>query len=350
MIQFPETAAAEWKAVADAANKPKELRRRVAHEVKVEQEVEVLRRRHEAKVLFQQELEEADIPTLTLGTVADYLANPANTVEDMIEGVMKKNGLCIVLGPSGVGKTTNALQMIHSLLTGDDWLGQKVPQISGSVGLLSYDQDAALSVNWLSRTGLPHDRVSVVNANGIGNPLHVPKYRKQIADAWRAANVEVVVVDSFSASFVGMDQNDAGATMAYYKDIKKFAMTEVGAKALIVIVHSTAGSPEKPRGSTVHNDVADSMVVVAKHKSGKRQVSMGKYREGLGQAAMEPVLITAPDSVTHLVSVDLAEMALDGMHIPASVAAQVQFPDLPESINKPDTDSEDEEIDKEDDL
>lgn len=342
MIQFPETVAREWASVAHIINARASVKKRIDRGVQVETAVEKMKINHEAKILFQQELDTEMTPNLIIGTLAEYLAQPNASPSDLIEGVAKDKGLCILLGPSGAGKTTLALQMVHSILTGDDWLGQKVDPIIGSAGVMSYDQDATISANWMSRAGTPVDRVSMVNANGMGNPLGVPKFREQIVNAWRAAKVEVVVIDSFSASFVGHDQNDAGATQAYYRDMKQFALTEVGAKTLIVIVHSTDNNPLKPRGSTVHKDVADSIVAVTVEPTLQRKIQMAKYRAGLNQKEMTPVIVGKPDDVTHLVSLDPGAMSLAGLPIPPSVGATM-FPPLPATHETPDTESEEEE-------
>jgi hypothetical protein len=166
--------------------------------------------------------------------------------------------------------------------------------------------------------------------------------RAQIVAAWKAMNVETVMIDSFSASFFAHDQNDAGLTMAHYRDLIKFALTEVGAKSLIVIVHSTEGSPHKARGSTVHHDVADTIVAVEGTGLDPRKVSMVKYRAARGQVMMPPVIVTAPDDVTHLVSLDLGEMTLAGLHLPAGAAAAA-FTDVPDTYETPDTDSEEDD-------
>lgn len=343
MIQFPETAQAEWKIVAEAANATTELKLRIERETQVERELERLRIRHGAGLLFQQELDADQTPSLEMGTLADYKANPAAAPVDLIDGVIKDNSLCIMIGPSGSGKSTLALQALHSLATGDKWLSQTTIQISGGVGVLSYDMDASMVMDWMS--GFPNvdpSKVSVVNAYKRGNPLGVPQMRAQIAAAWKALGVEIVVLDSFSASFFGHDQNDAAATMQHYRDMKLFALTEVGARALIVIAHSTEGSPHKARGSSVHHDVADSIVSVeVDSKTQLRAVRMVKYRAARGQHQMLPVVVTAPDDVTHLVSLDLGAMTLAGMQLPPGAIAGAFA--LPNPTEAPDTDSEYEE-------
>lgn len=342
MIQFPETAAAEWQIVADAANAKTTMRRRLELDSLVERAVEKLRINHEAKEIFQQEIDAENTPPLEMVTLASY--TPAAAPVDMIEGVMKEDGLCVVLGPSGSGKSTVALQMLHSLMSGNDWLGQPVKPIMGSVGVLSYDMEAGMIMDWMS--GFPNidpHRVSVVNAHKRGNPVGVPAMRRQIASTWRAMNVEAVVLDSFSASFFGHDENDAAATMAHYRDMKMFALTEVGAKALIVIVHSTEKSPLKARGSTVHKDTSDTMVaVVSDLDTGKRTVSVEKYRAARGQQMMSPVIVGAPDDVTHLVDLDTGAMALAGLPIPPGYSAQLF---TPEPYETPETESDTESED-----
>lgn len=342
MIQFPETAITEWTVVEQAANAEHNLRRRIHRDTEVERETTKLIIRHEAKLAFDRTISEAET-VLEMTTLANYKANPAAAPVDMIDGVLKANGLCVVIGPSSSGKSTMALQMLHSLMTGDDFLDQPAKPIMGSVGIMSYDMDAAMMLDWMS--GFPaidYNKVSVVNAYKRGNPLAVPQMRTQIAAAWQAMNVEVVVIDSFSASFFGSDQNDAASTMAHYRDLIKFGLTEVGAKALIVIAHSTESSPHKIRGSTVHHDVADTIMAMEGTGLEPRKVSMVKYRAALGQAMMSPVMVGAPDSVTHLVDVDTGAMTMAGMNLPPSRAGAALFP---ETHSDPDTESDDEDVD-----
>lgn len=342
MIRFPETAQAEWQVVADAAEAESRLRKRIQHDTEVERETQRLRVRHEAALMFQSELDAEQTPVLEMVTLANY-QSAASAPVDLIEGVLKQDGVCLMLGPSGSGKSTVGLQMLHSLMTGDDWLGQPTKPIMGSVGVMSYDMDAAMMMDWM--VGFPNinpSKVSVVNAYKRGNPLGVPAMRAQIAQAWRTMNVETVMIDSFSASFFGHDQNDAATTQAHYRDLIKFGLTEVGAKSLIVIVHSTEGSPHKARGSSVHHDVADSIVSVEGTGVEPRKIRMVKYRAARGQAQMNPVVVTAPDSVTHLVELDFGAMQLAGMQLPAGAAAQA-FTAMPEPSEAPDTESDEED-------
>ncbi len=351
MIQFPETAATEWKIIADAAQATTSLRQRLERDTLVERAVETLRIRHEANLLFQNELDADLTPVLEMSTLSSFKANPTAGPTDLIEGVIKDNSLCIMMGPSGSGKSTLALQITYCLMTGTPFLGQPVQQISGAAGVLSYDMDGSLTMDWMSGfPGVDPDKVSVVNAHKRGNPLGVAALRAQIADAWKAMGVEVVVLDSFGASFFAHDQNDAATTMAHYRDMMLFALTEVGAKTLIVIAHSTEGSPHKARGSSVHHDVADSIVSVAEDPNGKRGVRMVKYRQhrlasGTMSTQMTPVVIGAPDDVTHLVDLDLGAMTLAGLSLPPGSAAAA-FTALPEPTEAPDTDSDEREEDE----
>ena len=338
MVKFPETALREWTIIADAAGEKDRLRHQIDRDARVAVEVERLMVRHEASEAFQQALDAAQTPPLDMQTLTHYKLNPAQAPADLIDGVLKEEGLCVVLGPSGTGKSTLALQMAHSLLSGTSWLGQATSQIQGGVGIMSYDMDASLVFDWAS--GMPNvdsDKISVVNSYRRGNPLSVREQREQIAATWRAANTEVIIIDSFSASFFGHDQNDAAATMNHYRDLKLFALTECGATSVVVITHSTEGSPHKARGSSVHHDVADSMVSVVKEDTGSRTVQVVKYRAARGQTQMKPVVVTAPDSVTHLVGLDYGAMALAGMELPPGA----MFKPLPKPIDAPDFEGDD---------
>lgn len=339
MIEFPETAQREWDAIHYRENARVEFEKSVRVEARVDGELENLRVRYMAKILHEQELS-AEQTVLDMGTLANHLANPVSAAQDLIEGVVKDNGLCILSGPSGAGKSTLVLQMLHSVMSGDPWLGQSVKPIMGSVGIMSFDMDAGIVYDWMS--GYPNidpHKVSVVNAHKQGNPLAVPELRKQIVTAWKNMNVEVVVIDSFSASFFGHDQNDAASTMAHYRDLKAFALRETGARAVIIIAHSTPDSPNKIRGSSVHHDVADSIVAVENdEKTGNRSVRMVKYRALRGQHQMKEVCIGAPDPVTHLVDLDLGAMTLKGLSHPANVTAM--FPDEEEPNEVPEVQDE----------
>lgn len=336
MIQFPETAQTEWEVVADAAQAEDRLRERIQHETEVEKETSRLRVRHFANQAFQQELDADSTPVLEMASLASYKSMGVAPVA-IVEGVINMDGVCLMLGPSGSGKSTLGLQMVHSMLTGDDWLGQPTKPLMGGAGIMSYDMDGAMVVDWMS--GFPNmdaAKVSIVNAYKRGNPLGVAPMRAQIVAAWKAMNVEVVVIDSFSASFFGHDQNDAASVQAHYRDLTKFALTEVGAKALIVIVHSTQSSPDKARGSTVHHDVADSIVAVSGTGVEERHVRMVKYRASMGATQMNPVVLTPPDSVTHLVDLDTGAMTLAGY--PASSATGGDL--FPATFDDPDTETE----------
>lgn len=321
MIQFPETAVREWNGVAARVEKSITVRQKVEREVQVANEVEKHWVRHESKLAFEQSLAASETPPLEIGFLEDYLSNPATIPSDIIEGVVKEGGLTLVLGPSGAGKSTIALQLVHAMFTGTPFLHQQVQTpMTGGFGAISYDMDASMLTNWMSGwpTNFMQGSVSVVNAHKSGNPLAVPMYRQQIVDVWRSINTEVVLIDSFSASFTGSDQNDAAATMAHYRDLKKFALTEVGAKSLIVVVHASPGSATKARGSTVHQDVADSILSIEKVESkdpadpnsGFRRLTMAKYREmaNSGVVEMPPIMIGKPDPTTHLVKEHVGNM------------------------------------------
>lgn len=351
-IKFPETAASEWQIIADAANASTQLRLRLERDTHVESALEKLRIKHEAQVQFDAELQASETPDLDMMTLADYLVNPlVNGPQPLIEGVLNDDSVCLMLGPSRSGKSTLALQMLYCLATGQSFLDQPVTKLAGSFGILSYDMPGGLMFDWMAGfPGVDPRRFSIVNAHKKGNPLAVPEQREAIVASWKARNTEVVVVDSFSASFFGHDQNDAAAVQAHHRELKKFALTEVGARVLIIITHSTDGSPRKPRGSTVHIDAADAIVLMwpANGPGTPRHVDMEKYREARGQAQMTTRVVSEPDPVTRLVDLDAGEMTLAGYPLPVGLLANV-FPDVPDAEVAPDLDG-DTEQEKDEDL
>lgn len=342
MVEFPETAQKEWQAVADAARASIDFKERLKHAAAVDTRLERMRVDYEAKILLQAEIEGEATPDVEMMTLADFTSNPSLTApQDLIEGVLKDNSTLLVLGPSESGKSTAGMQMIYSLQTGADWMGQPTKPLSGGFGIMSYDMDASMLAAMLVKyPNIDLRSVSIVNAHKRGNPLGVPEQRAKIVSRWKAMNVEVVIIDSFSASFFGHDQNDAAATMAHYRALQGFSR-EVGARVLIVIVHSTEAQPDKVRGSTVHHDVADSIVAVyktdPKDPMSPRHIRMVKYRAAPGQHQMSPVIVGAPDPTTHLIDLDTGSMTMNGLTLPPSAVAMA-FPDTHEA---PDTTTSD---------
>lgn len=221
------------------------------------------------------------------------------------------------------------------MFTGSDWFGSRVNKVDGAVGYVSYDAPGTQFIDWMSgMPGVKKRQVCVVDAYKQGNPLGVRKHRATIAERWREANVQVVIIDSFSASFHGSNQNDAAEVMAHYRDLKRFALGEVGATLCIVIVHSTDTSPNKARGSTVHNDTGDSRVTIEVDEEGRRILRSAKYRTLRNGAKQKtPVIITEPDADTRLSELDLGAMQLANLPIPARIEAL--FPPLPKTHEEP---------------
>ena len=125
MVQFPETASREWRNAAYTAHARTRMRQRIERDTQVERAVERLRTNHEAKIKFQQELDAEQTPALVEGTLHDLLTTQAMTPPaDLIEGMVKDTGVCLVLGPASSGKSTMAMQMLHSLTTGQNFLAQ----------------------------------------------------------------------------------------------------------------------------------------------------------------------------------------------------------------------------------
>lgn len=72
---------------------------------------------------------------------------------------------------------------------------------------------------------------------------------------------------------------------------------------------------------------------------------MEKYRAARGQKQMDPVVISAPDDVTHLVGLDVGAMTMAGLALPAGVAAQMfTLPDPHEIADIESEDGEDDDL------
>lgn len=311
MIEFPRDLQDRIDDAVKAERERHEAESAKEFREKVERELDRLRVREAAQDAWNTEKAERDTPELQIGDAEEMEEYAEPDQPDLIAGVLKDHGTALFIGKSGSGKTTLALQAAHCLLTGTPFLeaghrpGQEVQKIEGRVGVISHDMPLGLLLNWIKAyPESDRSRYRVVNAHARGYPLNVPLMRQKIVKDFRDKAVEVIVVDSFAASFPGDNQNDNDQVLKHYLDLQKFALTEVGARALIVIAHAGKGSQESARGASAHHDVADTVMAVTmdEEKPDKpRYLTMSKYRAGMGEYEMVPGTVTEPDDFTHLV-------------------------------------------------
>jgi len=311
MIEFSEATAVLIATAIKTEREQYEAEVKAKFDREVAEELHRKRVREAAAVKWAEEQALATTPELIMGLLGELDVN--QDVPDLIDGVVKQ-GTTVFVGYSGSGKTRLALQVGYCLLSGTRFLdamhrpGQHVQQLGpeAKIGVLSYDMSLPLLANWIN--AFPeHDapnRWMIVDAFTRGQPLLVPVMRAQMAKTMREANVEFVIVDSATASFPGDSENDATQVLNHYLDLQRFALNEVGAKGLLVIAHAGKASSTAIRGSSAAPGAVDSIMSVSFNEEDPlkiRRVASVKYREAIGQSAMAPGELTAPEADSGLI-------------------------------------------------
>lgn len=125
-----------------------------------------------------------------------------------IKGVLPANGLAVLFGPSGSGKSFLVLDMLQSLALGRDWFGHKVKQCTLTYVALEGEAGVANRVKaYLTRHGL-----TSVNIRYATEPFNLLDAEdiNELAGAIQAVGAgDVVVLDTLSRAIPGSDENDS---------------------------------------------------------------------------------------------------------------------------------------------
>ena len=119
----------------------------------------------------------------------------------------------MIVGSSGVGKTTLTGQVVRGLLFGGDLLGLPVKQLDGPVLYLAMDRPKQIARS-LARHFKPSERDHVAENLIIwpGPPqMDIAKYPGTLAEMCRKVNASAVVVDSLKDAAIGLSEDAVGA-------------------------------------------------------------------------------------------------------------------------------------------
>lgn len=231
----------------------------------VAQRVEAKLVEHEAKILFGKALAELEpAAPLDIGTLGEVLARP-HQEQYRVGGLVLMDGFTSVVAMRKTGKTTFNLNLADSLLTGRDFLGRfPVTPVDGTVAILNYEVSGHQLALWADKVGIDRTRLLLVNLRGRRNPLSHDQDRAELAAKLRDHGVESLLVDPFSRAFYGDNANDNTQVQAFLNDLDVFARSEVGARDVVLNVHSGWGG-DRSRGASALEDHPDSIVWLRKN-------------------------------------------------------------------------------------
>ena len=245
-------------AVTDAAMTQLELKR--------------LRARDAANRAFKRELEGPPQPLdVTSGTELAMRALEAPRWR--VDGLMVAEGSTLISAVRKSGKTTLALNLVRSLLTGEPFLGEfAVTPVTGTVAVLNFEVSGPQLGRWAAEAGVPLDRLVVANLRGRRNPLSHDDDRAALALELRTRGVETLIVDPFANAYTEESQNDAGQVARFLHLLSEFARQAVGARDLVLVNHA-GWQGDRSRGSSALEDWPDAIVRLTMDAYGARYLS-----------------------------------------------------------------------------
>jgi AAA domain len=199
------------------------------------------------------------VPQFRLLTVPELRELPPP--EWLVQGLLKKQSLSVLYGPSGEGKSFVALDIAASIGAGRDWHGRKVDQgpviyvvAEGGRGILRR-VDAWTATNHTNTDSL----FIVAEPVQVRNEAHRFMLIHQIAKLGRKP--ALVVFDTFARCFVGGDENDAKDVGAFVAAVQEF-QREVGGAAVLIVHHTGKTDKDIERGSSALRAAADTMLLL----------------------------------------------------------------------------------------
>jgi hypothetical protein len=240
-------------------------------------------------------------------------------VQWLIKGVLPSQGIAVVFGPSGSGKSFLALDMLQSLALGRDWCGRRVKPCY--VTYLALEGEAGLA-----------GRVDAYRSHhGFTSPnirYMVQPFRLRDADdindlvlAIQAAGTgDVVVLDTLSQATAGSDENDS-KTMGLIVAAAKLLQEMIG--GLVLLIHHTG--KDANRGMRGHSSLHAALdcAIEVKRTGEHREWLVAKSKDGEDGAShpfrLEKVLLghdSDGDEITSCVVVPDQSAQAVGTKIP----------------------------------
>ncbi|MBZ2195976.1 AAA family ATPase [Occultella gossypii] len=229
---------------------------------KVAAEADLIRIREAARELVHRE-RAGPLPPFDSGTLAELLARPP-APPYRVESLIPADGSVLLTAQRKTGKTTFALNLARSLITGDDFLDRfETRAIDGNVAVLNFEVSGHSFARWAAEVGIPDERMFIVNLRGRRNPFTAPEDRAELARVLRDHDVESLIVDPFGRAYSGVQQNDAGEVGGWLTALDEFTRAEVGATDLVLAAHA-GWDGERTRGSSALEDWADAIITLTR--------------------------------------------------------------------------------------
>ena len=228
----------------------------------------------ESNEVAKQQMREAQLgqdgPPVPPIAMDVFLNQPGAETKFLIDSLALWEATVILFAQAKVGKTTLVFNLLRAIADEQPFLGVfDVAETTGNVGFLNYELTEDLCRTWAKRMPIEKtERVLFWNLRGLNNPFRSREAMKEFAAQVLPLDVETLVLDPLSGSFIG-DTNNNDEVKRFFLMLEEFKVL-AGVKHLFIMVHA-GNDATKPRGATTLRDHPDAIWSMTKDSAGLRK-------------------------------------------------------------------------------
>ena len=231
--------------------------RRADYVKKVEDTILARRAREEAeRRLAEFAADEVELPLALSG---DELSKHASGVQQwVIDQLLAPGQSALLAAQKKSGKTTLVLNLIHSLTTGQPFLGEYRPARPMRVGYFDMELGLVMANSYVEQIGIPREQLVYVDLLGQARMLdtRTDALRNKWARRLRELEVDAIVIDPVSpiASAAGLDENATTGIRQLLDSFNTLARSAGCICGPIVVHHAGHAEAGRGRGSSAFGD------------------------------------------------------------------------------------------------
>jgi hypothetical protein len=145
-----------------------------------------------------------------------------------------------------------------------------------TVGFLNYEMDAELFAVWADEHGVDDTLVEVWNLRGLPNPLKSRTARQRLVQKMKAANVEVLLIDTYARAMLSDNEMDNPAATDWFKMIGE--LTAEAGVTDVLVTHHAGWQGDRLRGASALQDFPDVLLGLTRDEQTGRRFLQAKGR------------------------------------------------------------------------
>jgi len=212
-------------------------------------------------------------------TAADFLKR--KPMKWLVKGVLPQAGLCVVYGDSGSGKTFFILDLVGSIVLGQDWRGKKVTK--GNAVYICAEGAGGFRNRlkaYCEFNGVAPEDFTLGVLPDAPNLLEKADVKDLLTALHAFGKTDIVIVDTLAQSMPGGNENsgeDMGRVLDHCRAIHK----RTGAM-VVLIHHSGKDASRGARGWSGLRGAADAQIEIFRNGD-ERAAIIDKMKDGSGE-------------------------------------------------------------------